>query len=248
MRLVYALPLVMAGRMQDPTGLLQGMQLRLGVAALMLIKIAYLAKAQGGTDEAGDSWAPLSPKYIAYGRRHPGLAEKRAEAKSKGRPGRPLLSDTQDKRWRGLFAAKLHRTSRKQAAMGIGGNAEADAKANAAAYAWAVLKAEGGKTIFGEYSGAKVEILRDTGVGFNSLSPGVDGPSGHPNQVFRTLPNGVMVGTNRKAMAAHHRGSGKLPKRRLWPETNRWPSSWWMELLDAARDGAANILGRMLGS
>lgn len=245
--IVRSLPLVLNGHMQDPGGLAQGLQLRIGAAALSLIKVAFIAKSRGGTDEAGDSWTKLSPKYVAYGRRHPELTQIRKQAKAEGRPGRPMLTKKQDERWRRIFAGKLHQVSAKQRKMTIFGGTSTQAKSAAAAYAWAVLKAEGGQTIFDNFKDAPVEILRDTGVLLNSLSPGVNGPSGHENQVFRVQPGTVIVGTNRKGAAAHHKGSGKLPERRLWPRVERWPSSWWQQITGTLRDGAAQVLIRMLG-
>lgn len=39
---------------------------RIGLTALGRIRRAFVVKARGGTDEAGDSWQPLSPKTVAY--------------------------------------------------------------------------------------------------------------------------------------------------------------------------------------
>src|SRR5437868_10069394 len=52
-------------------------------------------------------------------------------------------------------------------------------------------------------------ILRDTGLLFNSLSPGI---SARPN------PGQVIVGTNDPKAAWHHRGTTTIPARPLWPD------------------------------
>ena len=55
-------------------------------AVLGKIRAAFIAKAAGGTDEAGDRWAPLSPATVAYSRgRHT-----RAEAYRAKRPSQAL--------------------------------------------------------------------------------------------------------------------------------------------------------------
>src|SRR5579859_5114220 len=95
---------LMAGREPDPTGLVEGLLLRVGTVALSFIKQAYTDKARGGIDEAGIQWQPLSPKTIAYGRRHPGLSRIRSKVKGTSRERRPLLTAALDKRWRQLYS------------------------------------------------------------------------------------------------------------------------------------------------
>jgi hypothetical protein len=138
------------------------MMTRCGMTALGRIKRAFVTKARGGTDEAGEKWKPLSPVTIARRR---------------------------------------HRTS-PPPHMGT-------------------------------------EILRDTGLLLNSLSPGIEPAL----NVFRVLPGVVIVGTNRKWAWTHHRGLPKrrIPQRRLWPSVDRWPSSWWLDILEQARQGLIDI-------
>lgn len=239
---IRTLPLLLNGHAADTTGLVRGLQLRTGVEALSLIKNSFVAKASGGADEAGDRWPKLSPRTVAYGRRYPGLAAKRAAAKAEGRPGRPLLTKKQNERWKQIYANALRGIMGK-----MHGPPGPDEKGHAAAYAWLTIKEEGGKTIFGEYADAPHEILRDTGQLLNSLSPGVDGPSGHENQIFDVSTAGtVIVGTNRKGAADHHTGANGKPERRLWPRVERWPARWWGNLIGALRDGAAEVLQRLL--
>jgi phage gpG-like protein len=108
---------------------------------------------------------------------------------------------------------------------------EGKAKAIAAGHAWNVLKAEGAKTKLEVYGNRVVDILRDTGVLFNSISPGyLDGteytpPSGEggDKQVFRALQDGIVIGTTVIYAAAHNKGKG-VPKRQIFPE--RIPAVW----------------------
>jgi hypothetical protein len=192
---------------------------RVGLEALSRIKQAFIAKAKGGTDEAGERWPKLERSTVAYSRRHPGVlwpGKKRA-------PFRPswMLTEKERKRWWELNAQ-------------VG-----------AAMAWIILKDEGAKTLIGEYGDTKVETLRDTGLLLNSLSPGV--PGSQPNQVFRVGDANVIIGTNREHAVAHHNGvPGKLPQRRLWPPPSKWPASWWGGMLSQLRQGMIDVVARTL--
>jgi hypothetical protein len=224
---------------------------RLGLTALGRIKGAFVVKARGGTDEAGERWAPLSRRTIAYGRRHrkigrQGQVTRRYLPRGKARSGYApsyALTDRQRARWWDLYRQGVGRYGHT-----------VEGKAHAAAYAWFRLKQEGGvKTLMDLYGSAGVEILRDTGLLFNSLSPGVAADAGGtnppkpPHQVFRVSPGLVIVGTNRKGAASQHRGiPGRLPQRRLWPAPARWPASWWNELLEACTLGVADLIVYLL--
>jgi hypothetical protein len=197
----------------------EAMLMRMGLALLGRIKRAFVAKARGGTDEAGDSWQPLSPRTVAYSRRGRSKAEKKRAA----RPSQALTAQQQEWWWRVY----------RRALAAFRGD-----KGHAAAQAWWVLKKLGATTLLEKYGGRRVEILRDTGLLLNSLSPGYGGPE----QVLRTGRGEVVVGTNRKGAAAHHEGvPGRLPQRRLWPEPSRWPASWWRDILEAARGGLIDL-------
>lgn len=153
--------------------LVQGFQMRIATEALSFIREAFIVKSRGGTDEAGQSWRPLSLKYLIYGRRHPGrnfphtsstppTRGRLAVAQwGEGRARRPMLTQKLDAKWRAIFGALVRK----------GLNA-----AIAARIAWASVKALGGRTVWAAYSPPPaVEINRDTGVLFNSLSPGIEG-------------------------------------------------------------------------
>jgi hypothetical protein len=220
---------------------------RIGLTALGRIRRAFVVKSRGGTDEAGERWAPLQRSTIAYSRRHREIGRQGQTLKrylprgSKRAPFRPsyALTPAQRRRWWAVYARHLAK---------FNGN-----KSHAASVAWLTLKAEGAHTLIELYGGASVEILRDTGLLLTSLSPGVDpsaytgGQAPQPKaskgtQVFRLARGAVIVGTNRKGAAAHHAGvPGRLPMRRLWPLPSRWPSLWWTDLLEASRLGLVEI-------
>jgi hypothetical protein len=146
----------------------RGFRLRLAVAFLSKVKQAFIVKSRGGTDDAGMTWPPLTREYLAYGRRF-GKGEQAALKKAAGldrkNNKRGLLTAAQNKRWKAIYAQSLKWLA---AQLPFG-----EAKAEAGAIAWAKLKSEGAKTKLDVFGSRQVEILRDTGVMFNSLSPGV---------------------------------------------------------------------------
>lgn len=205
-----------AGRSSD------ALMTRVGMVILGRIKQAFIAKSRGGTDESGDRWAPLSPKTITYSK-----TRRRGRTKTeKGRGSYPsqALNAKQQSRWWDVY--------RRGLAMYKGD------KGHAAARAWFVLKAEGAQTLLDKYGSQQVEILRDTGLLLNSLSPGVVSSE----QIFRIGQGEVVIGTNRKGAAAHHYGiPGRLPQRRLWPEPSKWPSTWWRDVSEQLLAGLTDI-------
>lgn len=85
------------------------------------------------------------------------------------------------------------------------------------------------------------EILRDTGVLLNSLSPGVAG------NVLDAKPGEIIVGSNVPYARFHHEGTDTIPARRLWPEPRRWPAPWWRDIAGEVRDGVVRLAVRLLG-
>ncbi|MDE2097160.1 MAG: hypothetical protein KGL39_07930 [Patescibacteria group bacterium] len=226
--ILTTLPALLSGHAPDPTGLVRQLQLALGVQAISLVRQAFVTKSRGGTDEAGITWKPLDQRYVAYGRRHPGLKRKKPGERPRG-----LLTAKQDERWRKIFAM-TYRVLRTK------GMPDEQARGNAAANAWNVLKAEGAKTILDTYGKAPVEIGRDTGRLLNSLSPGVGGASGNADQVFRTEPGAVIVGTNVKYAAPFH------ARRPLWPKDDQWPKVWLDHLESTLFAGVEILLRRLV--
>lgn len=206
------------------------MMVRCGLAILGRIRHAFVTKARGGTDEAGERWKPLSPKTIAYSKTRQRGRGGRTRTE-RGRPPRPsqALDEKQQERWWEVY--------RRQLAIYKGD------KGHAAAVAWIVLKREGAVTLLDKYGHRQVEILRDTGLLLNSLSPGVHSAE----QVLRTGRGEVIVGTNRRGAKAHHTGiPGRLPQRRLWPEPRKWPANWWADIIDQVKQGLLDIAALLI--
>lgn len=225
--------MILAGRVPDQHGIARGFMLRLAVAFLEKVKLAFIVKSRGGTDEAGISWPPLSKEYLAYGRRF-GRGEQAALKRAAGLGsanrhapgGKGLLTAAQEKRWWQIYRSNLPWLA--------AANPIKVAKSRAAAIAWNQIKKEGGKTKLEVFGNRQVDILRDTGVLFNSLSPGELSPNG-PNasyarpdgQIVETHPGELIVGTNVAYAAAHHKAKNPKRLRRLWPEANEIPQQWW---------------------
>ena len=192
-----------------------------GIALLDHIKEAFVVKSQGGTDEAGENWAPLSPKTIAYRR-----AKRSHTERSRATRPSQALDDRQRDRWWQVYRQNWHR---------FRGN-----KASAAKIAWTVLKSEGAHTLIDKYGTEKVDILRDTFDLINSLTPN----SGSSLAVFRVTPATVEMGTTRVGALSHHKGdpSRNLPQRKLWPDVRQWPDTWWRDILKEIQDGIVRVV------
>lgn len=198
-----ALPAALAGRVPELADASRAVAQALGIEGMACVRDDFIDKARGGGGSDGVPWPPLSPKTIAYNRRHPGLSAKRTRAARAGRSSRPLLTAAQDRLWRGVYSGRLR---------------AGDDPATAAARAWAVTKRAGGKTIIGTYGNAQVEIGRDTGRLLNSLSPA------SPEADIDAVPGSVSVGSNVE-YAKHF-----FAKRPIVPAA--LPPRWRVRLLD----------------
>ena len=255
LRIVTAVKDSLVGAQRDSEGIAKACFVALGIAALSDIKADFVRKSRGGTGEDGVKWKPLSPKTLAYSRRFgPGekAALKRAAGLNQGHRFAPvgtgLLSSAQLASWKRHYAGNLSWLQKTKPL--------SEAKQIAAAIAWNRVKAEGAKTKLEVFGNRPHEILRDTGVLLNSLSPGQIGgsgtnyskPSGEggPEQVFTMLANGVIVGTTVKYAAVHQEGSTKrnIPARPFLPK--KTPQQWMQRWMGVLSDTLAIGLERAL--
>lgn len=225
------LPGLLSGKLPDPSGIVQDTLRQLGEEALNRIHGAFLHKSRGGVDEAGISWAPLSPGTVAYKKQHAGLVRKKQGERPRG-----LLTEKQDARWRSIFAGKV----RSLQGQGI---PYEDAAGNAAALAWHILKLEGAKTLLEVFGGRSVNVLVESGDLAESLEPG----SGSQHQVFKVEDGKVSVGSDLPYAMAHHKGmpSKNLPARRLWPDGDV-PASWQEAFRKIIEQGIGDLIRWLL--
>jgi hypothetical protein len=257
------LPGLLSGREPDPTGEVQAIQTRLGVQALSLIKEAFIQKSRGGTDEAGDRWEPLRGTTLALRMRNFSPTAARVNKLA------DILSKSEDSR-KAQVRVQFERLRRTLFREGAGKVASRNAlrileamRPNISQGRYKRLrnvltadlsKPASRKRLWGlAFTGAFAEILRDSGVLLNSLSPGVNGASGDPGQVFRLEPGAVIVGTNVPYAVYHHsdeprklkkNGEVFLPQRRLWPR--QLPRRWQELLAKQAADGSSRLVARLL--
>src|SRR5690606_373949 len=202
-------------------------------------------------------WPPLSEAYLAYGRRF-GRGEKTRLKRAAGlgrahryAPGGKdgLLSAEQLKHWRRIYAYHVNRLALRMPLE--------EAKRRSAAIAWKIMKEHGARTKLQVYGRRDVEIMRDTGVLLNSLSPGRLTQSGYSKpageggagQIFELGMASVIVGPNVAYAAAHnygHPARPKLPRRQFLPDDeSQIPESWWQDWLEVGL-GALEIASRKL--
>lgn len=192
------------------------------LALLSKIQEAFIVKSRGGTDAAGIKWEPLKRETIARRRIGPGdLAAIGVKgAKIPANRTRGLLTPKEDRTWRSIFASRL-------AAFRARGFVEGEARSRAAQIAWATLKAQGAKTKLDVLGGRTVDIGRDTGILFRSLTPGLESDS---EQVCEAEPGRITVGSNVPYAGPFH------ARRRLWPD-HELPEAWNAALAAAVARG-----------
>lgn len=238
---IRSLPGILAGTVADQSDVAKGFRLRLAFMFFSLVKEAFIVKSRGGTDECGITWPPLSAAYLAYvrpmgrggvGSRMPPRAGGLAPGGDDG-----FMTAKQLQQWRAIYA-------RISATLILAGTDPAEARGTAAMVAWSHAKKHGVRTklqVFG--SRTDVEILRDRGILFNSLSPGylVEGDVGAEyqppaDQLVDDADGNLTVGTNVVYAGKHHNG-----RRPFWPRDGNLPDEWWEDLIEVAMTGLLKI-------
>lgn len=244
-RLIRSLPAMLAGRVRDEHGIAAGMRARVGYTFFSLVMPNFntLGRGQAGAD--GDSWAPLSPAYLAYKRPITGRRPPRAGGLAPGGHD-GFLTPELLRLWRRTYAECL--------AFYIFRESEESAKAHSAAIAWITVKRAGAKTKLKEFgsrvAGVDYQTLVDVGTLRSSLMPGElheDKTSAayrsRKEQRFEEDGSRVVVGTLVPYAKYHHHGKGRR-RRRLWPE--RFPADWWQQINNQIVSGLVRI-GEVLG-
>ena len=217
-RIAHQLAAIMSGRATETHGIAEGFMLNLGFGALSDIKNAYIQKSLGATDEAGVRWPKLAPFTVIQRER------RRQRETKKQRSTREARLEKLQRRTR----KEITETALRRFRMSL---PEAEAQRRAQALGAQVV-----------ISGKSLQILRDTGVLFNSLGPGrLTGRAGSVSyskphveggeeQIFETAPGEVIVGTNVAYASTHQHGdSGRnIPARPFLPTSATGvPQVWW---------------------
>lgn len=243
--LIRSLPEILAGKVADQFGIARGFKLRCAFMFFSLVKEAFIIKSRGGTDDCGIKWPPLSPEYLAYtrpmGKNGQGSrSPPHAGGLAPGKPGNDGFMTAADlKIWKMDFRRSMAYLS-LQLPLG-------EAKAKSASIAWARAKRRGVKTKLEVFGHRDVEILRDRGILFNSLSPGILAEQktdatyqpGSPDQVVKSdIPGILFVGTSVEYAEYHQVNPGKRP---LWPKDGNLPQIWQDDILEIAISGLIKI-------
>jgi hypothetical protein len=246
-RTIRALPAMLAGRVPDEHGIAAGFRARLAWTFFSLVAPAFNAKGRGETDDAGESWHPLSPAYLAYQRPVTGRKPPHAGGLAPGGKDGYLTPELL-RLWRRTYADRL--------AWFIMRMPDKDAASRAAAIAWIVVKKAGAKTKIGTFgerkAGVDYQILVDTGLLRRSILPGelvneqqVDSQYRPPEaQECNDQGHRLIVGTTVPYAKYHHHAKDPKRRRRLWPE--RFPADWWRQINSVAVSGFAR-LGELFG-
>ena len=231
MSAVRQLGAVLAGRQSDPDQLARGFFSALGFAALSDIKDAYITKADGGTDEMGIKWPPLKPATIAARRVGP--------------------RDLEQAAIRTRETIRKRETSRALRRFQLSGLSDGEARRRAAIVGGLAATRQTGRTKVQTLGNRQVEILRDRGLLFNSLSPGeftgtdYQKPTGEggENQIFEMRPGEIVVGTNDVKASTHQHGRGNIPARPFLPSDEYpVPDVWWSRWLGVAIGALVNVV------
>lgn len=251
---IQDLPHVISGRVPDSTGAVHWLLLRVGMVVLDLVKDAYVTKSEGGTDQMGIKWEPLSPVTLI-------LRRTRTGAKTITRLKNQLKKGTmkQRKAMRGLVKEQHERLKAI-----IYGKTKEDRAARSRAkrilekkFAKGLIRRteylEKKKVLEGKakpqklkdlaIAGAFAMILRDTGRLLNSLSPA--GASG--DTILLAGPGWIECGSRVDYMKYHQSaapralkkdGTPRLPRRQILPDdVGQFPAEWWAKINDAFQSG-----------
>ena len=251
---------VLAGRVPDTSNVAEGLLLRVGMTLLGKMQDAYVKKSEGGTDDMGIQWQPLSPVTLALRRKEAGARTvERLKAQFDQLPAtRRTLITTHYERLKELYrantpvgaAAKKHAVALLELMQPFISETR-----------YRKLKSEltgrrnGSRDERLALAGAYALILRDTGRMLASLSPQINSP----DRVLRVGAGAVTVGSNVDYFKYHQSdqprrlkkdGTAKLPRRQILPDRAKpIPAAWWRDMKGAFARGlsAPDFWLRFLG-
>lgn len=235
---------VLTGKEPDTSGVVESMQLALGEVMLSKIKEAFVVKSQGGTDEMGIAWPPLSATTLA-------LRTKNTGAKTMAKLDREFQWLPKHRRF--LIAAHRERLESLYQDGVTGGRARRHAS-RILRLMQPYLPPTRFKKLEKELkeqpttrakklaqAGAYAEILRDTGRFLNSFAGG----QANPDRKLYSGPGVIVIGSNARTKtgiplldlhdsagprAKKADGTDRLPRRQILPdEERRIPATWWRD-------------------
>ncbi len=219
------------GREAPAPAVVEDVMLPAAVTLLSRVQLAFIDKADGRTGDDGITWKPLKRSTIA------GRRTTRGELKSLGITGkreRGFLTPAENRRWKDIFGTRTAHFM----AMGMDKTA---AMGKAAAIAWATLKREGAKTKLEVLGGRHVQMGRDTGRLFASLTPGFEaGSEQQGDQVLKVEPGRITVGSRVPYAERFHKF------RPLWPAD--LPGPWLEAIGNTMARGLIRAAAKMNGA
>lgn len=254
---------MITGREPDSLGIARGVFTAVGFAALSDIHADFVRKSGGAQGEDGVTWTPLKPATIARRRlgpkdkQLPHIAERLKAEKEAVKEAKKRFIAAAKQRYKTLVA-RLSLSlpadeARKRASEQIAAEQKA---ADFLLRGQIALAKQTGQRRQDVLSQRQVDILRDTGVLLNSLSPGEmsgDGPGviyqppsgpGGDQQAFGLFDSGVIVGTTVAYAKTHQEGKGQVPARPFLP-TQGVPQVWldrWAAVAQLAIEAGAKEL------
>lgn len=153
-----------------------------------LVHRSYLRRSRGGTDEQGESWAPLKEstvkKKLRLARRH-----RFTPSGARRRPFPSRAPSTPHKRY---WAVRARYMARLAPVMGFQA-----AALEATRFAWGAATNEAAKIKVRPTRGLRVPIMIDSGRLIRSYSPGAVTNRYHPrrDQLYRRSPNSITIGS-----------------------------------------------------
>lgn len=198
---------------------------------------AYAVKAEGGTDDLGNNWPPISQKTKAkrqIGRGNLsefGLTKKWSGYKLEERQ-RGLLTPEQNKVWKKTFYTMLKKFELQM-------DVEA-AKQVAAKIAWGRVKAMGADTKLDIFGNLDALIMRETDRIYNSLEPSLAGKRGYrprKEQLFSVNQGSITIGTE-VPYAQYHDGTRPV----IPNDIDKWVDEATEIAMEAALERALEVL------
>lgn len=246
---VRLLGAMLSGRVVDSHGIGKSFSTAIGVAALGSIREAFVTKARGGTDALGIKWPPLKPETIS--RRRVGPGDTRAPKRGSKADVIEAASRSFAIKQRERIRKREYRKSLKSLLLKL---PEPEAQRRAAQIAGQIATRRTGKTRVRVLGGRDVEILRDTGVLLNSLTPGElvgEQYAAPDDQVFEASAGRAVVGSSVVYANTHDRGdpSRNIPRRQILPDEGQTlPQQWTEDWADAGERVLISGLSRLLAA